>query len=118
MCVAWLDLVVKVCNQKNIAIFFNVRWYCKISQAVYNLNKMIYTVYTVLMANTERKLQILLDNALKEKRKKVLIIYCKVTECIFVSKREIPRCKLQNGNVKIMQMHKYNIWLVSWKKKT
>lgn len=67
----------------------------------HNLNNIRYEDDTVLIADMERKLQKLLQKVVKESDKKGQSINCKKTECMVVSKRISPKCKLQIGNTKI-----------------
>lgn len=53
---------------------------------------------TVLVADTERKPQALLQKVVKESEMKRLIINCKETECMVVGKWNNSRCKLQIGD--------------------
>lgn len=48
----------------------------------------------VLMADTERKLQKLLDKVVNESKKKVLTTNCKKTQCMIVTKRDSLRSEL------------------------
>lgn len=68
----------------------------------HNLNKRKYEDETVLI-ETQRKLQKLLQEAVKESKKKGLPINCKNKECMVVSKRNHPTCDLQIGDTKINQ---------------
>lgn len=52
----------------------------------------IYADDTVLIANTNKKLQDLLDNVVKERVRKGLRINSKKRECMITSKSSNPRC--------------------------
>lgn len=63
----------------------------------------------MLIGHTVRKIQDILQNIVKEMKKKGQNINCKKTECMVVRNEEKkrPECELQIGNAKISQVHKF-----------
>lgn len=62
---------------------------------------------TVLLAETERELQDFLHRAVKEGQKKGLMINCKKTKSIVISKRKNPSVSLRIEDVKIEMVQKF-----------
>ncbi len=73
----------------------------------HNLNNIRYADDTVLIADTEKKLQNLLQKVAKESEKKGLSINYKKTECMVISKRMSPKCDLKVGDTRIKQTLKF-----------
>ena len=73
-----------------------------------NITNHRYADDTVLVADSQDDLQMLLDRVVDESRKRGLTINCKKTECLVVSKRESPKCSLKIGDVIIKQVAKFN----------
>jgi len=74
----------------------------------HNVNNIRYADDTVLLAESQEKLQDLLDKVVDASRKKGLTINCKKTECMVVSKRTSPPCELKIGQEKIKKVQKFN----------
>jgi len=73
------------------------------------MNNIRYADDTVLISESEGKLQELLDKVVEESAKKGLTINCKKTECLVVSKKtRRPDCRLHIGNNTIKQVSKFN----------
>lgn len=70
-----------------------------------NLNNIRCTNDTVLIVDTGKKPQEVLDKTVKESVKKGLIVNCKKTEYKFVSKRNSSGCKLRIGDVKMKKQY-------------
>ena len=73
----------------------------------HNINNLKYTDDRVLLVESEKDLQRLLDVVVKQREKKALSINCK-TECMVVCKSERPRYRLQIGEVETKQGGKFN----------
>ncbi|MGX9987587.1 reverse transcriptase domain-containing protein [Soonwooa purpurea] len=73
----------------------------------HNLNNIRYADDTVLIADTEKKLQELLQKVAKESAGKGLSINYKKTECMVISKKTNQKCTLQVGNTRIKQVQKF-----------
>ena len=67
-----------------------------------------YANNTVLIAESKKELQDLLDNVVEESKKKGLTINCKKTECMVVSRRESPTYALKIGDNTIKQVQKFS----------
>ncbi|XP_037794114.1 uncharacterized protein LOC119589587 [Penaeus monodon] len=75
----------------------------------HNMNNIRYADDTVLISESEGKLQELLDKVVEESAKKGLTINCKKTECLVVSKKtRRPDCRLYIGKDTIKQVSKFN----------
>ena len=74
-----------------------------------NITNLRYADDTVLLAESVEDLQNLLDVAVRENELKGLLINCKKTECMVVSKkRDIPRCSLKVKDQRINQVSAFN----------
>ena len=102
---------------------YTVKWYWELeglqgfSIGRHNINNLRYADDTVLLAELEEKLQDLLNKVIvesKESKKKGLTIDCKKTECLVVSKKKSPKCRLHIGEAIIKQVEKFN-YLGSYK---
>ena len=70
-----------------------------------NINNIRYADNTVLVADSEEKLQVMLDRVKQENERKGLNINVKKTECMVISKRlPVPRLNLQCGNQTVKQV--------------
>ena len=70
-----------------------------------NINNIRYADDTVLVADSEEKLQMMLDRIKKESERKGLNINVKKTECIVISKRlPVPSLNLRCGNQAVKQV--------------
>lgn len=72
----------------------------------------MFTDSTVLMADSVRKLKEFLEKTVTESKNKGITIDYKKTKSIVVSKRDILRCELRIGKVKIKQIQNLIILLV------
>ncbi len=72
-----------------------------------NVNNLRYADDTVLIAESQAKLQELLDKVVEESETKGLSINCKKTVCMVVSKKGSPRCDLRIGDASIQQAEKF-----------
>ena len=72
-----------------------------------NISNLRYADDTVLLAESEKELQDLLDKVAEESKKKDLMINCKKTECMVVSKRVSPACAPKTDKT-IKQVQKFN----------
>lgn len=61
----------------------------------------------MLIADTEGKLQYFLTEVSGEKGEERININCKKSECMVVSKKNIPICELQIGDTKINQIQQF-----------
>ena len=73
-----------------------------------NINNLRYADDTVLMAESQEKLQTLLNIVVEVSKKRGLSINCKKTKCMVVSKRENPHCEVKVGDIDIEQVTKFN----------
>lgn len=73
-----------------------------------NITNIRYADDTVLIAESARDLQRLLDVVVRESEKKGLSINCKKTECLTISKREYPQCALKVNGELIKQTRSFN----------
>ena len=74
-----------------------------------NITNLRYADDTVLLAESVQDLQKLLDVVVRECQLKGLLINCKKTECMVVSKkRDIPRCSLKVKDQIINQVSTFN----------
>ena len=74
-----------------------------------NITNLRYADDTVLLAKSVEDLQKLLDVVVRESELKGLLINCKKTECMVVSKkRDIPRCSLKVKDQIINQVSAFN----------
>lgn len=62
----------------------------------------------LLVADTGRKLQEVLDKIVKENEKRGLIINSQTKECMDVSKGNSPRSELRTGDTKTKQVRTFN----------
>ena len=74
----------------------------------HNFNNLRYADDTVLIAQSEEKLQRLLDKVVEESKKKGLTINCKKTECMVISKQKDLTCQLKINDVTIKQVKSFN----------
>ena len=75
----------------------------------HNINNLRYADdFFVLLAESEEKLQDLLNKVVVESKKKGLTINCKKTECLVVTKKKSPKCRLHIGEAIIKQVEKFN----------
>ena len=73
-----------------------------------NLNNLRYADDTVLIAESQKQLQRLLDTVVKESEKMGLSLNVKKTECMVVSKKTInPKCSLSSKGEQIKQVTKF-----------
>ena len=74
-----------------------------------NLNNLRYADDTTLIAESQEKLQELLDKVVEESRQMGLSLNCKKTECMVISKKKIiPRCQLKINDSPIVQIKKFS----------
>ena len=74
-----------------------------------NITNLRYADDTVLLAKSVEDLQKLLDVVVRESELKGLLINCKKTECMVVSKKkDIPRCSLKVKDQIIKQVSAFN----------
>ena len=74
----------------------------------HNTNNLWYADDTVLLAESEKDLQRLLDIVIEQSKKKGLSINCKKAKCMVFCKRERPRCRLKMCEIEIKQVGKFN----------
>ncbi len=74
----------------------------------HNANNLRYADDTALLADSEEKLQTLLNKVVEESKKKGLSINCKKTECMVVSKTISPQCQLHIGETIIKKVKSFN----------
>jgi len=75
----------------------------------HNLNNLRYADDTVLIAESEEKLQEILDKVVEASEKKGLTINCRKTECMVISKQKVAKqCKIRIGDILIKQVQKFN----------
>ena len=74
-----------------------------------NITNLRYADDTVLLAESQRDLQKLIDVLVRESERKGLSLNCKKTECMVVSKKSAtPQCELFVNGQKIQQVSNFN----------
>ena len=73
-----------------------------------NINNIRYADDTVLIADSEKNLQLLLDTVVTESERKGLLLNVKKTECMVISKKTVnPICNLNSKGEKIKQVQQF-----------